>query len=99
MISGMVIRRLLLQALMWPILIIKIDPALGFPQELPKCAIGTTFGNGKLEHAHKPLGVAIVGRGSCATHRAHEAFRQERCSRLLRSILAALIGIKDGARN
>jgi hypothetical protein len=29
MISGILIRRLLLQTLMWPVLVIKIDPVLG----------------------------------------------------------------------
>lgn len=44
MTSSIVIRRLLIQALMWPQLGIKIDPALGFPQKLFQRAIGPTFG-------------------------------------------------------
>ncbi len=99
MTSSILIRRLLIQALMWPQLVIKIDPALGFPQKLSQCAIGPAFGYGELEQAHKPLGVAIIGGRSCSAHRTYEAFRQERRSRLLRSILAALIRMKDSARN
>jgi hypothetical protein len=99
MISGILIRRLLTQSFMRPVLIIKIDPALGFLQKLSQCAIGPAFGYSELKNANKPLCVAIVCRRPCSTHRAHEAFPQEHRSRLLGSILAALIRMKDGARN
>jgi Tn3 transposase DDE domain len=49
-----VIRRLLLQALKRPVLVIKIDPELGFPQKLSQRAIGTAFRYGELENADKP---------------------------------------------
>ncbi len=88
-----------MQAFMRAVLVIKIDPALGFPQKLSQCAIGVAFGDGELEDAHKALGVAIVGGHACPAHRAHEAFLQKRRSRLLGSILAALIRMKDGARH
>src|SRR6266487_1016165 len=88
-----------MQALMWPLLVIKIDPTLGFPKKLSLCSIGPAFRYGELENANKPLGVAIVCRCPCSTHRSHEAFRQECRSCLLSSILAALIRMKDGARN
>lgn len=46
---------------MRPVLVIKIDPALSFPQNLSQRAIGAAFSYGELENANKPLGVAIIG--------------------------------------
>jgi hypothetical protein len=55
MISGIVIRRLLIQALMWPHLGIKIDPALGFVEEFSQRAIGPASGYSELKYANEPL--------------------------------------------
>src|SRR6266571_5270042 len=99
MLFSILVRRLLMQALMWPILMIKIDPALGFPQKISQRPIGPAFGYSELKNANEPFCVAVVGGRSCAANRTHEAFHQERRSRLLSSILAALIRVKDGARN
>src|SRR6267154_772413 len=77
MISGIVIRRLLMQSLMRPVLVIKIAPALGFPQKLSQRAIGPAFGYSELKHAHKPFCIAIVCGCSCSTHGTLEAFLQE----------------------
>src|SRR2546427_17243 len=99
MISGIVIRRLLLQSLMRPVLVIKIAPVLGFPQKLSKCAIGPAFGDSELKHANKPFCIAIVCGCSCSTHGPLESFPQESGSCFESSILAALIRMKDGARH
>src|SRR5258708_36871490 len=84
---------------MRPVLVIKIDPALSFLQKLSQRTIRPAFGYSELENANKPLGVAIVCGRACSAHRTHEAFHQEGRSRLLRSILASLIRMKDGARD
>src|SRR5260370_32481505 len=97
MISGIVIRRLLLQPFMRPVLVIKIAPALGFPQKLSKRAIGSAFGYGELKYANKPFCIAIVGGCSRSTHGALEPFHQESSSCFESSILAPLIRMKDGA--
>jgi hypothetical protein len=68
MLSGIVVRRLLMQALMWPILIIKIDPALSFPQKLSQGTIGPAFGYSELKNANEPFCVAIVGGRPCSAH-------------------------------
>jgi|GEM_PF-7070982 len=60
MISGIVIRRLLMQALMWPQLVIKINPALCFAEKFSQRAIGPAFGYSELENANKPFCIAIV---------------------------------------
>ena len=99
MLTGIVIRRLLMQSFMRPVLVIKIDPALSFPQKLSQGTIGPAFGYRELKNANEPFCVAIVGGRPCSAHRPREAFCQECHSRLLRSILAALIRMKDGARN
>jgi len=78
MLPSILIRRLLLQALMGPQVIVKINPALGFLKKLPQRAIGPALGDSELENPHKPLGVAIVSGRPCPTHRAHEAFPKKR---------------------
>src|SRR5260221_14193717 len=95
MLSGIVIRRLLLQSFMRPLLVIKIDPVLGFLQKLSQRAIGPAFGYGKLKHANKPLCVAVVCRRACSAHGTLEPFEQERGSRLLRSVLTPLMTVPD----
>src|SRR5947209_4594254 len=99
MLTGIVIRRLLMQSFMRPVLVIKIDPALGFLQKLSKRAIGPTFGYGKLKNANKPLCVAVVCRRACSAHGTLEPFEQERGPRLLCSVLAPLITVPDYARH
>ena len=98
MISGIVIRRLLMQSLMRPKLVIKIAPALCFPQKLSQRAIGPALRYGELKHTDKPFCIAIVCGCPCSTHGAWEAFHQESGSCFESSILAALIRMKDGAR-
>src|SRR5712691_7750823 len=99
MISGILIRRLLMQSLMRPVLVIKIAPALGFPQKLSKRAIGAAFGYSQLKHANKPFCIPIVCGCSCSTHGTLESFHQESGSCFESSILAPLIKMKDGARH
>src|SRR5947209_763269 len=99
MISGIVIRRLLIQAFMWPQLVIKIDPALGFVEKFSQRAIGPTSGYSELKYANEPFCITIVCGRPRSTHGALKSFHQERRSRLLGSILAALIRMKDGSRN
>jgi hypothetical protein len=96
MISGIVIRRLLKQALMRPKLVIKIAPALDCQQKLSKRVIGSAFGYSELKHANKPFCVAIVCGCSCSTHRTLESFHQESGSCFESSILVPLIRMKDG---
>src|SRR5712692_576967 len=97
MISGIVIRRLLMQRFMRPKLVIKIAPALCFLQKLSKRVIGSAFGYSELKHANKPFCIAIVGGCSCSTHRTLKSFHQESASCFESSILAPLIRMKDGA--
>src|SRR5258708_16606045 len=97
MISGIVIRRLRMQALMRPELVIKSAPALGLLQKRSKRVIGSAFGYSELKHANKPFCIAIVCGCSCSTHRTLESFHQESGSCFESSILAPLIRMKDGA--
>src|SRR5260370_36634673 len=91
MLESMVIRRLLLQSFMRPLLVIKIDPALGLLQKLSQRAIGPAFGYGKLKHANKSLCVAVVFGRACSAHGTLEPFEQELGSRLLLSVSPPLI--------
>src|SRR5260370_856275 len=99
MLSSIVIRRLLLQSFMKPLLVIKIDPALGWLRKRSQRAIGPAFGYGKLKHANKSLCVAVVCGRACSAHGTLEPFEQERGSRLLRSVLTPLITVPDDARH
>src|SRR5712692_2560207 len=91
MISGIMIRGLLMQCFMRPVLVIKIAPALSFSQKFSQCTIGAAFGYGELRHANKAFCIAIVCGCSCSTHGTLEAFPQESGSCFQSSILAALV--------
>src|SRR5712692_9028412 len=97
MISGIMIRGLLMQCFMRPVLVIKIAPALSFSQKFSQCTIGAAFGYSELKHANKPFCIAIVCGCSCSTHGTLESFHQESGSCFESSILAPLIRMKDGA--
>jgi hypothetical protein len=52
----------------------------------------------QLKHADKSLRIAVVGGGSCSTHRKQKAFLQKQMTSLLNSELLALIAVPDAAR-
>ncbi len=66
MIFRIVIRRLLLQALMWSHLIVKIDPVFCFAQKVSQRPIRSAFGEGELnmptKRSAEPLSVGVPAR-------------------------------------
>jgi hypothetical protein len=78
---------------------IKIDPSFSCSQEIPQCPIGLTLGYREFELADKALGVSIIGWGASSAHGTFQAFEQENCACLLRSILASLVAMPNGAGN
>ena len=75
-----------MQALMWSVLVITIDPALGFAQNISQRTRGSAFGYCELNNAYEPFCVPMVWRRACPPHRTHEAFGHERRARLLLGI-------------
>jgi hypothetical protein len=77
MLLGILLRRKITQALMGSQLIIKRDPGLGCSQKLPQGVVGASIGYREFEQTDEALGIAIIGRSPCPTHRLHKVFLQE----------------------
>src|SRR5260370_34283212 len=99
MFLSKLIRRNVVQALMRPHPIIKLDPILGSSEELAQGLIRAAFSHGELEDPNKPFRVA-VGRGrACPAHRELKAFFQQELPCRFGPKLLALIAVKNGVWN
>ena len=59
MVLNVLERGEVIEPLMWPLLMVKVDPSLSCSQQLPQRIIGATIGDGQLEDADKSLGIAV----------------------------------------
>src|SRR5579875_507546 len=84
-----------LQSLMRPLVIVKIDPRLRRAQKLAQCVIRSAISYRQLEGANKAFCIAIVSGRACTAHRENKPFAQKQFTRLGSPILLALIAMPD----
>jgi hypothetical protein len=87
------------QTFMWPLLVVKVDPQFCRTQKLTERVIRLAFSHRQLENADEALSIAIVCRRASTAHRELKAFLEDSKTCLLSSILTALIGVPNGARD
>jgi hypothetical protein len=67
------IGRAILQTLMRPLSIVKVDPGLCCAQKVTECLIGSPLSYRQLENADKAFGIPIIGWGASSAHRELKA--------------------------